>query len=321
MPLAEFSELPAEDLRCPCRMGASLVRSESGVRCTDSRCTFSDQPFPQVGRRPALIPFGREETLFRVEDYRDARDPDLFVTRREGGMAQRLRTMVYGRSPRTRANFARLVALLPTGAHVLVIGSGTRGSGSDALWQADVELVGIDVYPSATVTLIADGHFLPFADGRFDAVVIQAVLEHVLEPHRVVAEIERVLKTDGFVYAETPFMQQVHEGAYDFQRFSVSGHRWLFRRFREVASGPNRGPAIGFCWALKYLVWGLLRSRVAGTLVYAAAYPLARLLDALTPERFRVDGPSGVYFLGCKEEGYALPPERLLSFYQGAQQR
>src|SRR5207237_664581 len=30
------------------------------------------------------------------------------------------------------------------------------------------------------------------------------------------------------VLGDTPFMQQVHEGAYDFTRFALSGHRWLF---------------------------------------------------------------------------------------------
>jgi 2-polyprenyl-3-methyl-5-hydroxy-6-metoxy-1,4-benzoquinol methylase len=45
-----------------------------------------------------------------------------------------------------------------------------------------------------------------FGDGTCDAVVVQAVLEHVLQPDVVVAEIHRVLRPDGLVYAETPFM-------------------------------------------------------------------------------------------------------------------
>ncbi len=49
-------------------------------------------------------------------------------------------------------------------------------------------------------------------------------------------EIHRVLKDDGIVYADTPFMQQVHEGAYDFTRFTLSGHRWLFKNFALLDS-------------------------------------------------------------------------------------
>ncbi len=267
------------------------------------------------------MPFGREATLFNAADYATALDQDLFVERREGRLAGRLRKLIYGRSRHTRENVDRLCDMLPAGAQVLVVGSGTRGVGMERLWTADLAVTGIDVYPSSSVTLLADGHHLPFADGSFDAVIIQAVLEHVLEPAQVVAELHRVLKDTGLVYAETPFMQQVHEGAYDFQRFTVSGHRWLFREFRALHSGPNRGPAVGFCWALKYLTWGLLRSRVAGTLVYAASYPVARLLDRLVPQRFRVDSASGVFFLGRKEAGYALRPEEILDFYRGAQRR
>ena len=63
-------------------------------------------------------------------------------------------------------------------------------------------------------------------------------------PIRVVAGVERVLKPNGVVYAETPFMQQVHEGAYDFTRFTELGHRWLWRRFSTIARGPLGGRAV-----------------------------------------------------------------------------
>ena len=64
---------------------------------------------------------------------------------------------------------------------------------------------------------------MPFKE--IDLVIIQAVLEHVMYPNKVVSEIYRVLKNDGLIYSETPFMQQVHEGPYDFSRFTESGHR------------------------------------------------------------------------------------------------
>ena len=43
--------------------------------------------------------------------------------------------------------------------------------------------------------------------------------------------------SDGVVYAETPFLQAVHEGPWDFTRFTESGHRWLFRAFERLDSG------------------------------------------------------------------------------------
>ncbi|MDU8945529.1 class I SAM-dependent methyltransferase [Ovoidimarina sediminis] len=95
---------------------------------------------------------------------------------------------------------------------ILIIGSGVRGAGTSELW-GDKRLfrLGVDVYPTDTVDVICDAHYLPFPDGSFDGVWIQAVLEHVVEPQKVVKEIHRVLTHDGIVYAETPFMQHVHD--------------------------------------------------------------------------------------------------------------
>ena len=50
---------------------------------------------------------------------------------------------------------------------------------------------------------------------------IQAVLEHVLSPESVVKEIFRVIKNDGIVYSEIPFMQQIHMGKNDFNKYSI----------------------------------------------------------------------------------------------------
>lgn len=74
--------------------------------------------------------------------------------------------------------------------------------------DSSVDVVTVEVYASSNTDLMADGHSLPFRDTAFDGVWIQAVLEHVLEPQRVVAEIYRVLKPKGIVYAETPFMSR-----------------------------------------------------------------------------------------------------------------
>ena len=54
------------------------------------------------------------------------------------------------------------------------------------------------------------------------------MLEHAVDPDRVAAGIHRVLKPQALVHAETPIMQQVREGAYDFTWFTVLGHRYLF---------------------------------------------------------------------------------------------
>jgi hypothetical protein len=131
-----------------------------------------------------------------------------------------------------------------------------------------------------------------------------------------VDEIHRVLGAGGIVYAETPFMQQVHEGAFDFARFTESGQRWLFRRFDAVASGPVAGPGVALQWALRYFFQGLTRSRLAGTAVFALFFWL-RLLDRVIPRRHAIDGGSAFFFLGTKRDA-AMTPREVIEHYSGA---
>ncbi|MGH9806808.1 MAG: class I SAM-dependent methyltransferase, partial [Terriglobia bacterium] len=172
---------------------------------------------------------------------------------------------------------------------VLNVGGGGMSPGSPFRNAHDVRLIGCDIYSSATVDVLADGHFLPFRSGSFDGVAAQAVLEHVLDPALVVSEMHRVLKPEGIVYAETSFMQQVHEAAFDFTRFTHSGHRWLFRDFDEIQSGASDGPGNASLWSVRYLVRGVARTKLAG--IAAALIMLwVRLFDKLTPEAFAIDG-------------------------------
>jgi SAM-dependent methyltransferase len=201
---------------------------------------------------------------------------------------------------------------------LLVVGGGTVGNGAEDLYgPSRVRVISFDVYASPLTQFIADAHGIPLAGGCVDAVWIQAVLEHVLDPGHVVAEIERVLRPGGRVYAETPFMQQVHEGAFDFTRFTESGHRWLFRRFERLDSGFVAGPGTALLWSADYAARALLRSKLAGRLVRAAFFWL-QWLDLLAAPAQSIDGASCVYFFGRLGDG-ALRPGDMAAHYAGAQ--
>jgi SAM-dependent methyltransferase len=198
---------------------------------------------------------------------------------------------------------------------ILVIGGGARGAGMDQFYQdTSIQLVCTDVYASENTEIVADGHQLPFIDGSFDGVWIQAVLEHVLDPQIVVAEIRRVLKPGGLVFSDTPFMQQVHERAYDFTRFTVSGHRWLFRDFSTVDAGFSAGAGTAFRWSARHLI----RS-VTGSGTIAAVCELflfwTRFLDHVGSSKSHADAACAVYFLGRKELT-PICPQDMISFYE-----
>lgn len=217
-----------------------------------------------------------------------------------------------GHNLNAKGGYQRFLELLKHGGgtgdtrrKVLVIGAGDGGIGIEKLKvEGAVDLVNLDVVWRGSIDVIADGHDLPFADGTFDGVVLQAVLEHVLDPQEVVEEVWRVLAPSGAVYAETAFMQMVHEGAYDFTRFTDLGHRWLFRGFEEVDRGVTAGPAVTLLWAWCYFLRAFFKSQNMGRLAMAfgrlTAFWLLFLDGFLARRPGGYDAASGVYFLGCK---------------------
>ena len=116
-------------------------------------------------------------------------------------------------------------------AHILVVGGGQQRQSLEATLAQypNLRFIYTDIDINATVDIFCDAHDLPFKDNIFHGAIITAVLEHVLYPERVVSEIHRVLVDGGVLYSEIPFMQQVHEGAYDFTRYTLSGHRRLYK--------------------------------------------------------------------------------------------
>lgn len=61
------------------------------------------------------------------------------------------------------------------------------------------------INPSSKVSFLqGDGLSLPFGDESFDVIVCAQVYEHSTDPHRLVAEIKRVLKTGGCCFFSGP---------------------------------------------------------------------------------------------------------------------
>ena len=217
-----------------------------------------------------------------------------------------------------RANVNRFVGALGAGDRVLVVGGGENAHQLGRLYdEPSITIVGFDLYASELTQFVADAHQIPLADASVDGVVVQAVLEHVLQPDQVVAEIHRVLKPNGIVYAETAFLQAVHEGPFDFGRFTELGHRWLFRAFIEIEAGAIGGPGLQAVWAADCLSRGLFRSRRAGQRARRLAMVLNGL-DRFIPLAFRVDAAPAVYFMGRRSET-ELDKHSLVARYRGAQ--
>ncbi|WP_154124908.1 class I SAM-dependent methyltransferase [Grimontia hollisae] len=237
------------------------------------------------------------------------------------GVLKVVKRMVSPPSHSTKDNVALLLTRLfekKTNPRVLIVGGATIGEGMAPFYEdKNIELISFDVYPSPNVQFVADAHCIPLPDSSVDAVIVQAVLEHVIDPFSVVAEVHRVLRPEGMVYAETPFLQHVHEGAYDFMRFTESGHRLLFRKFDVVKSGVSSGAGTQLLWAIESFFSGLFRSHMAGKVVKLSLFWVMGF-DKLIPDKFNVDAANGVFFLGLKSD-CAVSNAEIIAHYKGAQ--
>ena len=103
--------------------------------------------------------------------------------------------------------------------------------------------VNLDLAVVPGVDVAADAESLPFAADLFQRVECDAVLEHVRDPARVMAEIARVLAPGGYAHLVTPFCHPFHEYPKDYRRFTPDGLRRLAGGLEVVAEGWRTGPA------------------------------------------------------------------------------
>ena len=302
---------------CP-RCASPVLPADGAWHCSGAECRYATEAFPVVAGVPALVDF--ERSVLDADRLRSVAGASEVARSRFAGPLRRLLHPANTTAPK---NVARMVELLRADAgrtgrqpRILVVGGGTIGDGLEELYaDPTIDLVSFDVYASPAVQFIGDGHAIPLADGSLDGVIIQAVLEHVLEPTIVAAEIQRVLRVGGIVYADTPFLQQVHEGAYDFTRFTDSGHRYLFRGFERIDSGSVAGAGTALRWSVDYFVRALTRSVPAGRIVSLCFFWLS-YLDRFLDPRHSVDAASSVFFLGRRTER-SISGADVIDYYQG----
>ena len=128
----------------------------------------------------------------------------------------------YHDSAVVRRELAALLATIGDGHQLLNIGSGESDLNSG--------VINLDVDPSGHTDCVGDALSLPFEDSTFHLVLSQETMEHVLDPFQAVREMGRVLKTDGVLYLQVPFVLGYHPDPEDYWRFTHSGLRRLIEQ-------------------------------------------------------------------------------------------
>lgn len=100
--------------------------------------------------------------------------------------------------------------------------------------NANIDWYGIDIESSPEVLsrtehnerlITFDGINIPFADGHFDLVYSNQVLEHVRHPRDLLKEVSRILKTGGCFVGSTSHLEPFH--SYSVWNFTPFGFRLL----------------------------------------------------------------------------------------------
>jgi len=156
------------------------------------------------------------------------------------------------------------------------------------------------------VDVIGDAHTLPFKSNTFDCIYCVAVLEHVKNPSIVISEFKRVLKLNGKVYMEMPFLQPFHGAPTDYYRTTIDGLREMMNNFEEISSGVCSGPGSTLGWILIEFISMLSTNRsisrvlrITATLLVA---PLKYFDIVLNQHETATNLASGLYFYGVKKK-------------------
>lgn len=315
LPIDSFSSL----IICP-RCQTYLKKSNNRYYCQNRSCIYSGElDFTVIDDCPVLVDF--EQSILNRDEVLKTSGSSL-VNRNNSSFKDKTKRLLFSNPIPYQKSllFKDLLQEYSENPLILIIGGGSRGRGTEEFYdQSLIQVISFDVYQTPSTQFIADAHNIPLANETVDGVWIQNVLEHVLNPQQVVSEIYRVLKKDGIVYAETPFLQHVHEGAYDFTRFTESGHRWLFKDFELVDSGVVGGLGDQLLWTLDRLVRGIFRSVYLGKAIKLSLFWL-RYLDKLIPQEYITDAATSVFFLG-KKSPKSISFQDIKAHYKGADKR
>ncbi len=101
--------------------------------------------------------------------------------------------------------------------------------------------IGIEPFSDDPEIVKAAAEHLPFADGYFDLLVMDAVLEHIPDVSKAFSEVARVLKPGGRFLGYVAFMECFHEISYNHLSYKALEYYATANQLKlEAVSGGRR---------------------------------------------------------------------------------
>jgi ubiquinone/menaquinone biosynthesis C-methylase UbiE len=155
------------------------------------------------------------------------------------------------------------------------------------------EHIGIDhsetLHNRSNIDRFGTAYNIPAKNGEFDTAICTAVLEHLENPNKAIAECNRVLRQGGVAIYTTNLFWHLHEEPRDFYRYTKYGLAYLFEKngFEIVEINPLSGFCVTFGQELVYYLWRFRRGGklnpfwwivpVMGILIQGVCYLLNRI--------------------------------------------
>ncbi len=315
-----------QKMRCPVCY-SKVVLTNNHIKCSNTECQIL---FPIVDGIPVLI--NESNSVFSINDFINHYNTYYNLPIEKNKKISQIKNIIkpiihvpkISINLKAKQNYLKLSNLLlkkNKKTLILVVGGSIVGQGMEEILSTkSIEIIESDISFGPRTMLISDAHDIPFNDNTFDAVIAQAVFEHVLNPYRCVEEIYRILKNDGYIYSEVPFMQQVHGGKYDFTRFTHLGHRRLLNKFNEIESGVLCGPGMALAWSIKYFFLSFFKSNILKKIIALFIHYLCFWLKyfdyILINKPCSYNSASGFYFIGSKSYK-TFSDKELIKSYRG----
>lgn len=144
---------------------------------------------------------------------------------------------------------------------IIEIGSGIN-TYKDSMYE---NVILLEIFPYSTTDIVCYAEDLPFVDNSIGGVVCCAVLEHVKNPFHVIKEFYRVLKPDGHLRIDVPFLYPYHSSPDHYFNMTISGVKELCKDFIpiEVGVGGHQLPCFGLHEILAYYFQGINDPKIA----------------------------------------------------------
>lgn len=209
--------------------------------------------------------------------------------------------------------------LCPDNAKVLIVGAGEKVAYYKDKFK-HCEVITSDVHNQFNPDYVFDGHFIPFENATFDAILAAQVIEHTINPWKFCQELQRVTKLGGVLQIEAPHNFPYHAEPYDFYRFTYTGMRSLFANCEVLKSEITEGNASVVAITLSnYFVNLSSKKLIRSAFLFVTRILLGwfKYLDNRNgiPNRRTVSMPKGYAFTFKKDEIKRSSKQLLNEFY------